>query len=52
MTTELGDRIREKLKKASFGEPDTWGFVAVFFDMIEQAEKEIKVEVLDEGEQE
>ena len=40
--SELGDRIREKLKKASAGQMHTWHFVQMFMDMIDEAEKEME----------
>jgi len=42
MRTEIGDKIRAKLREASKGEPETWGFVAMFMEMIDEAEKETK----------
>jgi phage shock protein A len=40
--SELGDKIREKIKKVSKGEYDTWGIVAMVFDFITEAEEEVK----------
>jgi len=34
------DRLRAKLKEASRGEVNTWGFVAMFMEMIDEVEKE------------
>jgi len=42
--TILGDLIRDKLRKASSGQPHTWDFVAMFMDMIDEAEKELPVD--------
>jgi hypothetical protein len=36
----FAERLRAKLKDASKGEPNTWGFVAMFMEMIDEAEKE------------
>lgn len=36
------DRLREILKQGSAGQPETWGFVAMFIDMIDQAESEYR----------
>jgi hypothetical protein len=48
MKTEMGDILRRKLKEASKGEPETWGFVAMFMQMIEEAEQEMAKEDSDE----
>jgi hypothetical protein len=42
IVSELGDKIREKIKKASKGEYETWGLVAMVFDFITEAEEEVK----------
>jgi len=42
MKTEIGNKLRAKLKEVSKGEPETWGFVAMFMDMIAEAEKDNK----------
>jgi hypothetical protein len=38
----IGDALRQKLREVSKGEPNTWGFVAMFMEMIAEAERSIK----------
>lgn len=40
LRAEICEAIRGKLRKASKGEPETWGFVAMFMDMVDEAEAE------------
>jgi len=39
--SKLGDRLKEKLVEVSKGQMHTFGFVQMFMDMIDEAEKEI-----------
>lgn len=45
MTKTFADKLREKLKTASKGEPSTWGFVAAFMGMIDEVEKETATKI-------
>lgn len=36
----FADRLRAKLKERSKGEVETWGFVAMFMEMIDEVEEE------------